>query len=274
VIAVNAARVVGNTIVSMLQLPPRRGVAVRQRSHTEPRTGVLLPLRGTTIVRLADGLDRVIRGGQVLIMSGHYPAALYSDEGASLMRIDVPLPRRESLGDWADLDGLLVLERSAIREPMEWFLRAVLKGPEPLPSPSEHSIEYLIREMVQSLFVEHRGGHPHTTSAEDGPLRALNYIAANATDPALRPSVVARELNVSVRQLQRWFEREGTTPSAEIRRQRLTVAVAHLTATERTRPTIHHVAHAAGFTDDAALRRALRALGQPAPSRLPPNHLD
>jgi AraC-like DNA-binding protein len=78
------------------------------------------------------------------------------------------------------------------------------------------------------------------------------------TDPALSPATLARELNVSVRTLQRAFAAEGQTPSAYIRARRLDEARRALVTGSRN-TTVTELAARWQFADSGHLTRAFRA---------------
>lgn len=75
------------------------------------------------------------------------------------------------------------------------------------------------------------------------------------TDPALSPSALARELNVSPRTLQRAFAREGRPLSTYIRRRRLEEACRALIAPHR-RMTVTEIAARWQFADSGHFARA------------------
>ncbi|MDQ0789366.1 helix-turn-helix domain-containing protein [Streptomyces sp. B3I8] len=78
------------------------------------------------------------------------------------------------------------------------------------------------------------------------------------TDPGLSPTAVARELNVSVRTLQRAFAREGRSLSAYIRERRLDEARRALLAPHR-RATVSEIAARWQFADGGHFARVFRA---------------
>lgn len=77
------------------------------------------------------------------------------------------------------------------------------------------------------------------------------------TDPALSPAAVARQLNVSVRTLQRAFAAEGRSMSAYIRERRLDEARRALVAWPR-RMTVTEIAARWQFADGSHFTRAFR----------------
>ncbi|MGW7296007.1 helix-turn-helix domain-containing protein [Streptomyces xiamenensis] len=82
------------------------------------------------------------------------------------------------------------------------------------------------------------------------------FIERHLTDPGLKPAVVAAQHHVSLRQLHRIFQRQGTTPAAHIRRRRLERAHAELTDPVHARVTVHAIARRWGFASPAHFTRA------------------
>jgi AraC-like DNA-binding protein len=78
------------------------------------------------------------------------------------------------------------------------------------------------------------------------------------TDPVLSPSAVARELNVSVRTLQRAFAREGQPLSAYVRDRRLEEARRALLAAPHRRMTVADIAARWQFADSGHFARVFR----------------
>ncbi|GAB2459550.1 hypothetical protein GCM10027029_21960 [Conyzicola lurida] len=86
--------------------------------------------------------------------------------------------------------------------------------------------------------------------------RARDYIGRWAVNPSTTPSMVAERVGVSVRTLQKLFERDGSTVAEEIHRVRLTHA---RTMLERSTPTafsIREIAERSGFGSASAFSRA------------------
>jgi transcriptional regulator GlxA family with amidase domain len=89
---------------------------------------------------------------------------------------------------------------------------------------------------------------------------ALNVIEASAERPTLTVQSLAAELKLSVRQLQRAFSEEGTSPLSEIRASRLRRAEELLKdRPARSRRDMAEVARSSGFKTTRSLMAALRA---------------
>lgn len=86
--------------------------------------------------------------------------------------------------------------------------------------------------------------------------RARDYIVRHAASPSTTPSVVAEQMAVSVRTLQKLFEREGSTVAAEILSARLARARALLERSAPEAVSIRAVAERSGFRSASAFSRA------------------
>ncbi|MGY1503411.1 helix-turn-helix domain-containing protein [Streptomyces sp. QTS52] len=103
--------------------------------------------------------------------------------------------------------------------------------------------------------------HQHALS-----LRVLAYIEQHLADPDLSPGVIAAAHQVSVRQLYRIFQQQGTSVAAWIRRQRLARCRHDLTDPLLRPRTVHSIAARYGFGDAAHFSRAFRAAYGMSPS--------
>lgn len=100
-----------------------------------------------------------------------------------------------------------------------------------------------IDDLLLACALDH-GGLPDTLHSVERAVR--EYVALHACDPDLTPSVVARSLGWSVRQVQLALQQAGTTTSDLIRLTRLTRA-ADLLRNSPSGTTITSIAFACGF---------------------------
>ncbi|MFC9517210.1 AraC family transcriptional regulator [Nocardiaceae bacterium NPDC056970] len=131
------------------------------------------------------------------------------------------------------------------------------------------AVENAVLELVVGLHhesLEYAG----VSNDLDGGLhaRAVTIIATRYGDPEFTPSALAVGLGIGVRQLQRVFEKAGTTAAREIRAKRLGHAITLLRDPQRRRLPLSAVAATAGFASTGELRRALRAQHEVTPSQL------
>lgn len=131
------------------------------------------------------------------------------------------------------------------------------------------AVENAVLELVVGLHHESLG-YSGVSNDLDGGLhaRAVTIIATGYRDPEFTPSALASCLGVGVRQLQRVFEKAGTTVAREIRTRRLEHAITLLRDPHCRRLRLSEVAAAAGFASTGELRRALRARYELTPSQV------
>lgn len=133
-----------------------------------------------------------------------------------------------------------------------------------------YSIETLLAEMVLALLLETEGQAALQRRALDLASRARGLMRARREDPAFDVPTLAAELHVSLRQVQRAFALESSTPAAELRGLRVDLALSLLRTPAGTGAvlTVADVARHSGFHSPLHLRRALHASGLPSPREL------
>jgi len=85
-----------------------------------------------------------------------------------------------------------------------------------------------------------------------------DYIRRRLADPTLTPAAVADACGVSIRQLHRFFQTEGTTPGAYIRRQRLEQCRRELVDPALADRPVVTIGARWGYPDPATFNRAFR----------------
>lgn len=96
--------------------------------------------------------------------------------------------------------------------------------------------------------------------------RARDYIARHAVSPSTTPSVVAEQMGVSLRTLQKVFERDHSAVAEEILAARLTRARTLLERPSTESVSVRSVAERSGFRSASALSRAFAHHFGSAPS--------
>jgi AraC-like DNA-binding protein len=264
----------------------RRAVfgSVTLDSYTLPPGRVLLPAPNERF----DSLRlHVVERGEIAIRdtSINQSPLLHVSEGSALLMID-PLRVEAHAGDGSAVltvsaptaladgvmmhpgDGTRVIPRTApLLRPTTAFFREASRMTSDLSSFNHYFFEKLLQEMILALAVDVVGLTP-SVRATDHVAAAMAIIAAQRSDPALRASGVARELNLSLRQLERLFQAKGTTVGVEIRRARVEYAAALLVAPEYKTLTVDQVARYAGFSNGSSLARAMASQGYSRPTSL------
>lgn len=187
--------------------------------------------------------------------------------------------RGDVLGVWVPTDALSDLSLPFEREPLALsdstltlalraFAQSLARGSRSDSLISAYAIERLVAEMVFAMLLEHQG----LQAADENQLpmveRANALILARREDPDFTSATMAAELHVSQRQLQRAFAAVGTTSAAELRRQRVQLAVGMLQDARYLPLTVEQVAQHSGFRSALQLRRALDAEGIATPQAL------
>lgn len=203
-------------------------------------------------------------GGFFLSSRSRYRLS-WPDE-TELVLVAVPEASVRSFGVEIEPTRIAFSERSAVLAPATGFFVALAAGARP-GSLAEYVLGRLSEELVGSLFLERFG-----VQAEPSRSRPVLYeqavalIAAHRGEPELEISTLARMLSVSVRHVQRAFQENRTTVTAEIRRQRIELAVDMLMDPRYRTLTIGEIAQYSGFKTSDDLQRAMRIEGRPTPT--------
>jgi AraC-like DNA-binding protein len=258
---------VGQTELVGLRVPPDGKPARRSLASGEQTIEVLIPLAATVVVRPDTRDEHVVRPGDALYLLRSRSYAAYSTRGASAIVLELP---RSAVGEYIEpaTPAAVLVQNSAVLTPARAFFRSLLETGLDLNRLSSYFVEKLVWEMVASVFLEGRGVGSVEVPNTGLLSRAITQIAAYRTDRSLTPEAVAASLNISMRQLQRVFAATGSTPSREIRRQRMELAVSMLESEAYAVLNVSQIAHHSGFADAAELRRALVSFGYPNPREL------
>lgn len=163
----------------------------------------------------------------------------------------------------------MVLPDTHLVEPTRRYLESLLDTDEGVDAATQQSLAWAAEHMIDSLFAEHTAREWVRSRVSISLFaQASSMMAATRADPAVTPETIAAHLAVSMRHLQRAFQAYGTSPSGELRRLRLDLAVRLLRADRHRGLTVAEVATRAGFHSIDAFRRALRIENLPSPTQL------
>lgn len=143
--------------------------------------------------------------------------------------------------------------------------RAAAVDAEPVSGFGSYYVERLLQEMVIGVAVEGVRS-PRRVPQVDVHLSAVAMIAAQREDPSLSPQVIADQLAISVRQLQRVFRAHDTTPERQIRQARVEHATRLLSDRTYDPLSVADIGRYAGFADGSSLARAMAREGRSSPS--------
>ncbi|RFA07609.1 hypothetical protein B7R21_15625 [Subtercola boreus] len=115
--------------------------------------------------------------------------------------------------------------RSHLLRPTLSFLRTFTATPSPEPVSAGHPSKAVFVELAAALFAQTHTSHTEEMRVEGAYEAAVAIIQARYDDPALEPADIARQLNLSLRHLQRAFAANGHTIRETIQHTRLDAAI-------------------------------------------------
>lgn len=254
-----------SSVVMRIEVAAGHGTMVPARGQ-EDLLMVCLVERGG--VRVDPKAGPAFRAGErdVFVYRTNQTYAVAWERDCRLLAAGVPYDILDEFGLSPEVvDGPLATAQ-ALMQPALRFFDAAADTDEEASALEAYFVEKLVQEMVGALLLSNRGMADPAQSAPPSMYdRALRLMTARRADPHLMPEAVARDLNVSLRHLQRAFSQHGTSVAATLRRLRVEQAV-HLLRDERYDVlSIPEVAHHSGFNSPQLLRRALAAHGWGAP---------
>ena len=236
-----------------------------QRYRTPPANGNahLHSVRaGRLLIDQAGTLFELGPGDALLVVGAHPPSRLTGEMVSisvpqALLR-DVPVPGSV----WP------IPRQTTLLEPTVAFARRAAAGRSDDGSPlALYYAERLLQEMILGVVVD-ASQSARVPAARDAYSAALSVITARCGDPELTAHMIAREINLSLRQLERTFNARSTTLSREIRRARVARASQLLLDPSYDALSIEQVARYSGFSRGSSLARAMREEGLDVPGKV------
>lgn len=162
--------------------------------------------------------------------------------------------------------GLILMPAvSTLLEPTRGFLNSMSASRNQISSVAAYFMEKLVHEMIGGLFLEASAAEAGGTKRPTLYHQAMALITASAGDQALTPESLARDLNVSLRHLQRDFQKRKESVAERIRQTRVDLAVRLLTDPAMAVLSLEEIAAHSGFTSLGHLRRTLHSVGAGTP---------
>lgn len=156
-----------------------------------------------------------------------------------------------------------------LRGLIQHFLTSITEGTDEIPSVAAHLMEKLVHDMVSGLVLEEsRVVLTATTATPTLFDQAMSLLMVRAGNSDLTPITLARDLNVSLRHLQRAFRQRGTSIAGQLRTTRTELAVRLLADSRGAGISIDQIAGLSGFASVGHLRRTLKNAGYEAPKYL------
>ncbi|MBK0419471.1 AraC family transcriptional regulator [Leucobacter sp. CSA1] len=217
----------------------------------------------------SNGNRRALTAGDAVFLLSSTPIELRSETGCELLTIAVPSEVvGEARGVWPHSGIQPVSQTSMLLLPVAAFAaRALSEAVGSVSGFTSYYVERLLQEMLQGLLVDsYRPEHmPSAQTQSTFPL-AMSVIEAQHSDPELTAAAVAEEVNISLRQLEREFRKNGTTIRQELRRVRVEQARRMLGDPDYDGLSVGQIAQFVGFSGGSSLARAMSATGMPSPS--------
>lgn len=251
--------VAGNMIVSLHHFTSG-GTAPVDLSPAVPHLVIAFPLNRRMVLTPARGERYVVPTNTPFFFRSEAAFSATAKAGLHLLTVSFPLDDIIAMGVENIPSAGRIPRTSRLVGPLRAFFRQLPLGRQEGSSLSTYALETLGREMVAALLMR-RGGITEQLQGMRPSVfdEAQSLIASRREDPALTPSTLAQDLNISLRQLQRAFAAHHTTPRHEIRTRRTSLALSLLRDPSYDSLTISSVAHYSGFTSTADMRRALTA---------------
>ena len=195
-------------------------------------------------------------------------------QGCELLLIDAPIELAQQVMGQDFERGVTLLDGSSqLLHPTVAFAAQLLRSDREV-DPSNlgtYYIERLLQEMLIGLIVDGLIDSRRRSAAPTAPdlyRLALSVIQVRSTDSRLTTDVVAEEVHLSRRQLERLFQKNGTSVAAEVRRTRVMQAVSMLQDPQYTALSVDQIGQFVGLSGGSSLARMMSAEGLDSPARV------
>lgn len=241
-----------------------------ERTHARDQAGQvgLHSVRAGAIeVSTAQGIRRF--GPREAFMLSHDDLPPTAPVGAlAMLSIMVPSAAMSDPVTFTPGEVRPVARTSALLEPALVFAhRAAAARSEAISRLGSYYFERLLQEMVIGVAVEGAAPSPSSEGA-DLFRQGVAVIDSQLSDQELAPHVIASQVRISLRQLQRAFQAHGTTVERQIRRRRVDHAVDLLSDRAYDQLSITDIARHSGFSNGSSLARAMRQEDSAAPAEV------
>ncbi len=222
-------------------------------------------LRGHGLV-VQDGREAVLSPGDLTVYDTSRPYELvFEDDFEMLVLV---LPRRRLVTRAPHVDGLTAVTIPGASGSGA-LTSSLLRGLDPRGARQGPEAVYLSDaavDLVAACLAGCDGARPAEQSWETIVLAAQRYIDDHLADSGLCPAEVSAAVHVSLRQLQKLFERRGMTVSGWIRERRLDRCWHDLPDLRLAGRSVAAVAASWGLVDAAQFSRAFRVRYGTTPS--------
>ncbi len=256
----------GAMAISMQEHPPctaTRNTRLIRRSDPE-NLYLLYPTSG--LMTAAQG-DRAVQHGSdsFVVLDTSVPVTVTSPTPTTHLILHVPRPMLPAKHRFEHLLATPIPAHRGLGGVLAVLLRELAFGDATLPAAALQRLTHTVTDLLVAIQLAAAGDAPAMPSESRDHARLVQlhaYIAANLSDPGLTLAQVAGAHRISLRQLDRLFQREGTTPAAWIRDQRLMRCRRDLADPAQNGTPVHQIGGRWGFVDPVTFSRAFsRAYG-------------
>lgn len=212
----------------------------------------------------SDGEVKEVPPGALCFLHPHREMKLAAAGSGTAMCAWVPWYAVDEIQSGVGAPSAIVAS-SVLGRGLQAFLTSLLTQPSDPTVYTDYLVERLIVEMVFSVLVE---AAPHVAvegRKGSGIDRARSLMLVRRGERDFDVAALARDMHMSVRQLQRLFAAEGSAPAEELRRIRVELARELMSDADYAPLGIAEIAEHSGFADAAGLRRAFALAGLPSP---------
>lgn len=240
-----------SVVSSTRQVTRRTRGLIRRRAGDLYKVG--LQLRGHGVVQ-QDGRTARLAPGDLTVYDTNRPYELVFDDDFEMLVLLVPRRRLKPRAPRVDDLTAVTIPGSAGSGALT---SALLRGLDPRvarPGPEAGFLSDAAVDMLAACFAAQAEPPADTVVTA-----AQRYIDEHLSDPALSPSEVAAAVHVSLRQLQKLFERRGATITGWIRDRRLERCWHDLADPALATRPVAAIAASWGLVDAAQFSRTFRA---------------
>ncbi|MGJ8546037.1 MAG: helix-turn-helix domain-containing protein [Sulfitobacter sp.] len=247
-------RLLGGFDAALVSLDAQKAARTQRCIRRDPGDHFFMLIQdyGQCDVHQSGVTTRLLPGDMFIVDATQPSEFIYGGQMAH--QISLHLPREEMLGRFGNAcDGGVAIDRD---DPLWVAMRAVLMKMMYTAPEAGFQMSEAFYGLMGAYFQERRSQVPDLRGQIIE--QALRLIARQYRDPEFGPAVLAQQLGVSLRSLQRYFAPLGESPGQRLLQVRLARAHAVLASAQGTERPVAGLAFACGFNDLSYFYRAFR----------------
>ena len=225
---------------------------------------VILTAEMPLTVLSADSAPRNVPPGTICFLHPHKAVRVVAGAPGGVMCAWVPWDALDEIESGVRTPSE-VIPVSALGRGLQAFLTSLLTQASEATPYTEYLVERLLAEMVFGVLVEAAPRAAVEGRKESGIDRARSLMLVRRAESDFGVEALARDLHMSVRQVQRVFAAEGSAPADELRSLRVDLARELMSDSDYAPLGIEEIAEHSGFRGAAGLRRAFALAGLATP---------